>query len=369
MYQPHPSPSLPTPRRGRAPRARGARLLLLAGALAMLGLPAGGLAQDATTGTAADAAVAADAGPDPLDATREAFMAAETPEGRLEVVRTFLAEHPDHPEVPTVAGAGADVLTYQLDDRAGAIALLEEQIARSDQAVAQQRMRMRLISAYGTPDHAEELAALTAGPVDVSALPFGDQLTVLEAAEAAEAWDLLARAADLALANATATQFAADFPDREFTGEEINARGANRRGLVLTYHGRAQARRGDLAGAMTSFAAADAQLQKGFLGVPDNALYRYWGQALVAAGETEAGVRKLAVAAAFASDEQAHDLAREHYQDLGRDEDFADYLWTIRRAEGPLVPGFAARDYDGQTRQFADVRGEKASRVAFWFPT
>ena len=40
----------------------------------------------------------------------------------------------------------------------------------------------------------------------------------------------------------------------------------------------------------------------------------------------------------------------------------------LRRLLEPMTD-FAAADYQGQTRRFAELRGEKATLLAFWFPT
>jgi hypothetical protein len=307
--------------------------------------------------------------PDPFDASREALMAAETPAEAVEVLRAFLADHPDHPQAPRAASTAVDVLLGLLDDRDGAIALLEQQIPRTKDAAARDQLRLVLVRALGAPDHAEALAALVSEHLDPAALAFGEQVDVMEAAAAAGAGELLARTAEAALPSATAEAFAADYPDREFTAAQLAERADNRRGMVLTFQGRAAALAGDPDAALATFARADELLATGLLGVPDNALYRYWGEALLDVGRAEPGLRKLVVAEAFAADAEAGDLAREHHETLAAGGSFEQFAWSVRRDAAPQVPAFAARGYDGESRAFTDLQGEKATLLAFWFPT
>ena len=102
---------------------------------------------------------------------------------------------------------------------------------------------------------------------------------------------------------ANAATFRADYPDREFSAEEVAESARNREGLILTFAGWSRANRGDTDAAVASFREAEAKLRKGYLGVPGNDLYRFWGQTLIMAGEQEEGLEKLTLAALYGNDD------------------------------------------------------------------
>jgi hypothetical protein len=306
---------------------------------------------------------------DPFDATRDAFMATEDTDERLAIVKAFLAEHPDHERVPVVLGAGADLFVEVRDDRPAAVALAEGQLSVSTDPVVLDGVRDVLVGLYSDPVYAFKLKNLVAEHYDAATMSFGQHLTVLEAAAAAEAWDLVDAQAKVAMDRANAEAFAADYPDRDFSEEEIEEAGRNRQGLVATFMGWSIANQGNAKKGIGMFKKAEEMLRPTFLGVPTNQLYRFWGQSLLMAGDSEAGFEKLTLAHIFGGDEKAGEIARTGYANFRPRESYDDFVWSVRLANAPTMVDFAAMDYQQQSRTFAQLKGGEATLLAFWFPT
>lgn len=338
----------------RSPRATAGRTLLAVG-LALLLFPCGAMAQ---------------AEDDPFETAKAAFMAAETPQEKVAVSERFLAAHPDHEQVPVVVDAAAGVLLDQMDYREGAVALTRAQLARTTDEPLKQDLRDILLSLYSVPGYGDELRKLVSERYDVATMTYVEHLTVLEAATGAEAWALVDEHAAAAAPQATPEAFGAAYADRGFSEERIATAGNNRQGLLKTFTGWSAANQGDLDRAYADFTAAAALVSPNFFGLPSNDLYRYWGRTLVGNGEGEKGLEMLALADIFAADHDAGELARQTFADLGRNEDkFADYLWQLRQEHAVAMVDFQATDYEGAARSYNELRGEKATLLAFWFPT
>jgi hypothetical protein len=306
---------------------------------------------------------------DPFATAAAAVEAPEYDPARVAIVREFLADHPDHPDAPVVVRVGADLLAGPLDDRDGAIALAKAQLTRTADARAVSQIQDVLMDLYGHPGYGDRLATLVAERYDAQTMGFVDHLAVIRAATAAEAWDLVDAHCAAARPRANAETFAADYPDREFTADHIAAAGRHRQGLLDTYAGWSRARQNRLPDALAAFERASGLLRRTFLGVPEGELYRYWGAALVSVGETDAGLEKLTLAGIFGHDGEALERARAAFIEHRPDDDFASYVWRQRLHHAPAMADFTAVDYSDQPRRFAEMRGRKATLVAFWFPT
>ena len=335
--------------------ARGLLLLtVVLGALALLGPPP----------------AAAQAEDDAFAAARTAYMAAETDEARLAVVKAFLADHPDRPEVGEVLHIGTYLLAEQMGDDAGAIALVENQLPLIQDAEVKAQAQGVLLDLYSKPEYAARLKILVAGLYDMETMSFVDHLTVIKAAAKANAWAMVDSYAAAAEPLATPEAFRAAYPDDDFTDDYIQEAGRNRQGLLKTYTGWSATNQDDPERARKDFKEAKKLVRKSYFGLPDNDLYRYWGETLVGQGEVDEGLEMLALAAIYGNDHEARDAARKTFVSTGKPEDgFDDYLWTVRRSHAPDMQDFSALDYQAATHSFNDLRGKKATLLAFWFPT
>jgi len=305
-----------------------------------------------------------------LAAAEAAFTSAESDEERLAVVREFLTAHPDHPQIAMVIRVGAELMSGPMDDRAGAVELVETQLAAIEDADTRRQVQEILLDLYGDPAYADKLAGLVAAMHGGAELTFVEHLEVIRVAAAAEVWHLVDEHSAAAAPRATAEAFRADYPDREYADEEVAVAGRNRQGLLRTYAGWSAAGQGDAARAFAEFEAAEDLLRKNYFGIPDNELYRYWGRTLAAHDRADEGLEMLVRAWIHGADAAADAAAREVFTELGRDpQDYEDYVWSVRLAHARPVDDFVAADYGGSSHRFDELRGEKATLLAFWFPT
>ena len=249
------------------------------------------------------------------------------------------------------------------------MALAEEQLKVSTEPAAVSAIQGVLVGLYSNPVYAFKLETLVGEIYDPATMKFTEYLNVLEAAASAEAWSLMDEQCEVALKKANAETFAADYPDREFSDEETATAGRNREGMILTYVGWSTANQGDARKAVGHYKKAESKLRPSFAGVPTNELYRYWGQTLLMRDDAEEGLGKLTLAAIYGGDDEADEIARKIFADTRPSETYDDYTWNLRREYGPEMVDFSATDYQDATRTFHELKGRKATLVAFWFPT
>ncbi len=212
-------------------------------------------------------------------------------------------------------------------------------------------------------------APLYAVSADAKTMSFVDHLEVIREASEAEDWPTVDRHAAEAAHLATPEAFRSDYPDREFSADEVAVAARNRQGLLKTHAGWSAAGQGDRERALTLFTAADGLVRRSYLGLPSNDLYRYWGTTLIVDGQSEAGLEKLALVGLFARDEESFVAARTAYESVRHKKSWDDYVWELRRTHGARVEDFTALDYKDAVQSFDQLRGEKATLLTFWFPT
>ena len=176
--------------------------------------------------------------------------------------------------------------------------------------------------------------------------------------------------ANAALLLATPEVYRADYPERDFSDEDLANRAARRRAMALTHGGWAQHKMGNSELAFSRFAAADEAGSMSYLGVPNTPLYEYWGRAALDQGETESAIELLGLHAIFGDDgSSAMPYLRQAYAAKnGSEEGFDEFLWATRNELAPTIDDFELLDYDGNPFRLSDV-GDKVVLLAFWFPT
>lgn len=311
---------------------------------------------------------------DPAEAAYQAFrtsyLEADSRAEQIALLETFLAEHADH----RAAGYYAvDLISYY----AGSL----DQPEKAYEAVT------AVLPGIQDPEArlylAAELAPIAAEigqPIDlipyVDALkeqgPLGfDQLqTVMAAASDVGDWDLAGSFTDEALARATAEAYRADYPDREFTDEEVAERVQRRRATALTYSAWVLHNRGQSAEAIAAFEEAETARVDNYVGVSGGPLDLYWAQVLLAQGDPEGALDRITPEALFGDRDAALPIAEEAYAEVNDGlEGFEEYLWSARERVAPVIDDFTLAAYDGQQRSLADLRQDKVLLLAFWFPT
>ncbi len=303
-------------------------------------------------------------------AAEAAFMEAADDEARLRIVRDFLEAHPDHPDAIVVVDVGVRLLADSMGDLAGAVALAESHLSLTTNPEVQAQIRKILLRLFSTPEYAAKLKALVADMYDLQGMSYVEHLAVIRAAIGAEDWSMVEAHCAAAASQATVEAYRAAYPDRDLSMAEVTAAARNRQGLLKTFTGWAAANQGDRDQALADFEAAGKLVRQSYFGQPGNELYRFWGQTLVMAGQTDTGLELLALATIYGNDSEAGEAARAAFADLGKEpEKFEEYLWAVAREHGPVIDDFTAFDYQEVSRSFNGLRGRKATLLAFWFPT
>ena len=191
----------------------------------------------------------------------------------------------------------------------------------------------------------------------------------MDAAEQHELWSLAEHHADAALAFATEEAFRADYPDRDFSDDQVALRARLRKVEALAYKGWALCNQGRDEECFAIFEEAHPLNQTSYAGSSDTPLDRFWGQALVDRGAYDQAMELLLPDALLGDRDNALQPLEEAYVALhGDDQGFEDYLWSERQRIARTVDDFTLPDYDGTQHSLSDGNGN-VMLLAFWFPT
>jgi hypothetical protein len=300
-------------------------------------------------------------------AASEAYAEAETPEDKLAVVRSFLAEYPESEHTANAVSAGVYLLTEELDRPEEAYELVNGTLAVLEDPEVVHEVRMELADLHARTGRVDELAELV-GTIEAERdLLFTDHYRFMEIAAEAEAWDLLRDQAEAGTAFATAAAYQAQYP--EMTEAESDRGGSRRMTYCKTYEGWALANLGQHDEALAAFALAEeaSDTSHALLGIDDTELSLHWGKTLALLGDHAGAMDKLAVEAVLGS-EEAQDVYRECWTALhGSEEGLEDKLWALRNEHAVPLPEFTLADYDGNEVSSADFAG-KVLVIATWNP-
>jgi hypothetical protein len=316
------------------------------------------------------AAVDVDPAAEAWEALRTAWGEAETSEEKSALAEDYLARFPDTEHAGSMAGAVAYYRGVDMNEPEAAVEILttahakiSDQEQRFDVAMEALAFADSVEVPYSLAEVAGELAA-------AQPLTYTQNEWVAETAIDLEQWDVADAYANAALDLATPEVYRADYPEREFSDEDLANRAARRRAMALAYAGWAQHKLGNQELAFSRFAAADEAGSVSYLGVPNTPLYEYWGRAALEQGETESAIELLGLHAIFGEDGgSAMPYLRQAYAAKnGSEEGFDEFLWATRNELAPTVDDFELLDYDGNPFRLSDV-GDKVVLLAFWFPT
>ncbi len=307
---------------------------------------------------------------DPWQAARAEYKATDDLVERVAIVKTFLDAHPEHPDIAWAVDTGAYMVGELTGDKKDSVDLVVGQLDRTKTPELRLAMQVILLDMYGDPDYADRLPSLvdTMYP-DTAVLSYVDHLHIIESATTAEVWRLVDEHCKLATPIATPEQFAADYPDRGFSAAVIEESGNHRAATILTFAGWSHAKQGDLEGALQKFEQAEPRVRMTLFNTPDSQLDHYWGMTLVQAGQEEAGLAKLILAGMYGGDDEATEMSHKLLAKLHPGQDYDDYTWAIRQQHAPIRADWQAVDYDDQMQTFANLKGDRATLIAFWSPT
>ncbi len=286
------------------------------------------------------------------DALKSAWNEAESPEAKVALASDYLARFPDTEHSGRMASSIVYYQGYELQDPQGAWDIVSVAMARIEDP--EQRFEAGL-GALGLADSIEvplDLATLANDLGAVRPLTYDEHEQVAERALEIEEWTVANEHSQGALELATPEQLRADYPDREFTDDQVAERVLRRQASSLTKDGWALYNLGDTELSMNRFTAADEIGSVTYLGVPNTPLYRYWGRAALAEGDLDRAIDLLSVEALFGEDPTAARpyLLEAYVAKNGSEDGFDEFLWSTRNRIARTCRRFRAARLRGQRR-------------------
>jgi hypothetical protein len=298
----------------------------------------------------------------------EKRRAVEPIEERLAITKAFLDEYPESKYTPRAIGA---VVYYYgaLEDMPGAVTYIEALRGKITDADIAKDVDKEMVVMYGEAGMTEKMIALADQLAADGALDFGDYWNIIEIGVKAEDWKLVqdycARTEPLANADA----FRTNYPDEDFTDEEVQKAGNNRKGMLLVKSGWARANLGEVDEALANFAEADKLVRRSFLDIPEYDLNLYWANTLMMKGEFRDAANRFATDALVMGNEDAQaGLKKAYAKTIGSDEGFKAYAANLHKSIAKPMKDFSLADYSGKRHEYAAIKGD-VTLVAFWFPT
>jgi tetratricopeptide (TPR) repeat protein len=346
-------------------RLEGSMKRRLAATVVVAGLIfAAGCAKDAPVEVAEDPAEAA------YKTFRTAYLESENRSDQVGLVEQFLAEYPDN----EYAGYFAeDIINYysrDLGQPERAYQILEPVFAAAEDPELKFDVGTVLVPVAAELGHEIDLQGMVADLEAQGELDFYQTLQVMDAAAAVGDWGLEERYAADAFARSSVEAYRAEYPDREFSDDEVAQRVARRKTAALAHKGWAAFNQGHADEALAMFEEADGLADKNYVGLADGPLAIFWGKALLQHGDPEAAIQVLAPEAIFGDRHKAEPVLREAYATVHESEEgFEDFLTFTRSHLARPVDDFTLANYQGESVSLADVRKDKVTLLAFWFPT
>jgi hypothetical protein len=310
---------------------------------------------------------------DPVEAAYKAmraeYTATDDEAKKAELAEQYLAEFPDTAH----SGSMAAVVAYYRGDRLGdqrkVFDVLSAALDRIEDPEARFEVSMAMVPASYEVGRPVDLAAVAGALAAERTLGFEEHYQVMEAAEQHDLWSLAERHADAALAFATEEAYRSDYPDREFSDDQVALRARLRKVQALAYKGWALCNQGRDQECFSLFEEADPLNATSYAGSSETSLNLFWGQALADRGAHEQAMELLLPDALLGDRTNALPPLKEAYVALhGDDEGFEEYLWSERQRMARTIDDFTLPDYDGQPHSLSDRNG-KVMLLAFWFPT
>ena len=175
--------------------------------------------------------------PDPAEAAWDTLVSvwneAETPEAKVTLAEEYLAQFPDTEHSGSLAGIVAYYRGHEMDDSEGAWNTISAALAQIEDP--EQRFEVSM-EGLGLADSVDVPLDITVVAEELGAfrpLTFDEHQRVAEMAIELEEWTLADEHALGALEMATPEQVREDYPDREFTDEQVATRVQRRRASML----------------------------------------------------------------------------------------------------------------------------------------
>lgn len=301
----------------------------------------------------------------------EAWNGLETAEEKSAIAENYLAEFPDTEHSGSMAGVVVYYRGHEMEDPQGAYDVVTSAFESIEDPEQRFEVGIELLSLADSVDVPLDLAQVAGGLSDVRPLTYSEHQQVFETAIDLEEWMVADEHSLAAVELATPEIYRADYPEREFSDEDVAERAQRRKATALAYDGWAVYNMGDTELAFARFAAADEVGSVSYLGVPNTPLYTFWGRAALSQGDYDSAIELLGAEAAFGGEaSSAKTYLREAYVAKNGDEQgFDEFLWATRNELATEIEDFTLSDYEGNPVSLADVSDGKVTLLAFWFPT
>ena len=306
--------------------------------------------------------------PEEIDAAFQeavtAFESTDDQDAQAQTSIDFLELVPDSKyTLNVVKHVALEYNAKQKGNPAAGIAFIKEHMKRVSDETAE-GLQPLLIELYGMAGDVDALRDLSEEMTAERATDFRTHLKFANAALAAEAWDLAIRHAQASLEALPAAE------EKVEDNGDVTRRLESHRSNALSILGRAQTQAGDIEAALASFAEAEQYVMFNFIGVSDyNDINFHWARALIAAGDYDAAMRRIAPDAIMRGDERAKEIFKEAYEKSGGDTADVEKAMDAKRDEfARALPEFEVYNYDGEKVAWSDVKGE-VTILNFWFPT
>ena len=301
----------------------------------------------------------------------EVWNGLETAEEKTAIAEGYLAEFPDTEHSGSMAGLITYYRGHEMEDPQGAYDVVSAALEQIQDPEQRFEVSIELLGLSDSVDVPLELAQVANDLTAQRPLTYGEHQQVFEAATDIEEWMVAAEHAGAAADLATPEAYRADYPDREFTDEDVAERAKSREATALAYDGWAVYNMGDTELAFSRFAAADEVGSMSYLGVPNTPLYTFWGRAALSEKDFDSAIELLGAEAAFGSEGSSAEVyLREAYAaNNGDEEGYDEFLWATRNELATNVDDFTLLDYEGNEVSMGNVSAGKVTLLAFWFPT
>jgi tetratricopeptide (TPR) repeat protein len=305
------------------------------------------------------------------EALKTAWGEAETAESKTELAENYLTRFPDTEHSASMAGAIVYYRGSEMEDPDGAYEVVSVALDQIEDPEQRFGVSMELLGLSDSVDVPLDIAVVAVNLGAVRPLTYNEDMSVVETATDLEEWTVADEHALGALELATPENYLADYPDREFTDEEVASRVARRKALALAYDGWALYNLGDPELAFERFEAANEINSLTYLGVPNTPLYEFWGRAALGEGQFDRAIELLGAETLFGEDGSGTEpFLREAYTAKnGSDVGFDEFLWATRMELATQVDDFELADYEGNSVSLSGVGDGKVMLLAFWFPT
>jgi tetratricopeptide (TPR) repeat protein len=200
-------------------------------------------------------------------------------------------------------------------------------------------------------------------------MKFTDYWKIIEYGVKAEDWGVVQQYCGKARPLASRDAYRQEWSEYEFTDEQADKAAENRKAMLAIKNGWAKANTGLVDESLEDFVLANDNIRRSYLDIPEYDLNLYWGSALVMKGDYEQAIRLFAPEALIMDREEAVEGLQEAYAGMnGSETGYETYAARLHQDIAKTVDDFNLPDYDGQMRNFAELRGE-VTLLAFWFPT